>query len=341
MNCAGCGSENPDIATFCFSCGARLPRTEASATREAAGLRVRMTPPPTDPGTTDTASQMAATPAPRDRRMGLAETAPFSESPLVDDGRTTDPIGRDTQPEARVGANVADTIIEMPTFGELIEAERERRERAKALAGHAPDGDNVRLSDDVHGDPAWTRDEPERAASSSHREPAWSDVPARSDGARTQPEPKKGEAAILLSDSAAKSAATRGSHAWTEGVDAGDSLAGDSFAFEMQQARKVKWTHRALVFLIVAFLAGAAFFVYRGFVALRAASSRTIPSVTPSAFSSGTAPTSSTKATTLATPPRSKARATTRASLKAPWRRSACCASRTGPPWMSFVARSA
>lgn len=301
MKCSGCGNENPEIARFCFSCGNKL--TTLAAPRNSAGLRVRAPSGSQDDGLALPTAQLDTSGAPIARgsgtdqalkAVGNAETAPFEPSPL----------GADTQPEARVGANVADTILDLPRMDELI-AEMNRRKKAAAATGDTDFDDEPPPGALAEGH------RPSKAARAEDAEPAWARDEANP-AATLPPEPAT-ERPISLHDSAGLSAQLRGDRAFEDGpvesepergpdtrspvatrnpapqqeweksttsdADASSSL----FDYEIRQTRKVQWTHRLLIVLLVGFLAGAAYFLYRGVAAMgRATLQRTEPSRTAS-----------------------------------------------------------
>ena len=79
MKCS-CGTENPDVAQFCFTCGHRLTAL-AAAPRESAGLRVRAPEGTRDDGLAsptaqlDTARSLAAPMSSTDHALKAVGTA--------------------------------------------------------------------------------------------------------------------------------------------------------------------------------------------------------------------------------------------------------------------------
>ena len=251
MKCS-CGTENPDVAQFCFTCGNRLTAL-ATAPRESAGLRVRAPEGTRDDGLAsptaqlDTARSLAAPMSSTDhalKAVGTAETAPFEPSPL----------GRDTLPEAAVGANVSDTLIDMPGLHELHA--RLQAHAAAQRSGATSEASTTRPDD---AEPAWAEAGlPAPPQSSAH--------PPSLKSARQKFPPTTHVASSPDSGARPPKVAERAD--WEKSLTDGDPASSSLFDYELRQVRRVQWTHRLLLLLVIAFLAGAAYFTYQGVSAM-------------------------------------------------------------------------
>lgn len=290
MKCPSCGVDNPAVAAFCFACGSRLERVrEAPSAREEYGSA--------------TASGLRTARTSRDAGVGLLETEPFGDSLLSPQSSPTGhdlAVVRDTQPESRLGLG-ADTLIDLPPLVGRIDPSAELASGVD-LGETLRESPRPTSWDEERGDPLTPRAGSATSALDSRAEPSWASEPspvvdslrgtepswAETGGSEAVPESapvspsepmvlKAAEVATVSDASLAvlaigetappKRSALAADPSWGGGLgEAGTpSMVGDDgLSFELRRVRRVVWTQRVLVVLMVLFLAGAVYFVVSG-----------------------------------------------------------------------------